>query len=643
MKITSKMISDLVNKRQSRNVNHFHNLQDRMYIGRCIMKASDDQAGTTKTFSYRSRISEIEQYRANIVEGSRWLASVDAALENIIEIIRQVKEIAVSMANNTYDAAARDSMADQVRSLFRQMLQAGNLQQNSRYLFSGLMTRTEPFAASSRGVVYNGDQGQVQYEIETATRISINIPGSDIFTRAFRILGEDSDLRAGIDGNTQLADLNSGRGVDLSPGSFIITDQNLGNSVTVTIPPGTASIESMMAGINSQLAAAGIDNLTVRLGDQRNNLRLAAADKPQVSLSTPLANLNYGHGIGSEPYEIRIHSADYSTDLTVDLSAASTIGDVINEINATLVDAGIDRVTAGLNAALSGIDIEDTNIASLNLQVSEISNDSLTGAALHILGNISPLLSGQDLNPRPDFSVEEVAPGNTTAADIGLLGNFHYDLVGNDLDPQITPLTPLALINNGSGCQLDKIMISQGSSSLTVDPGTTGIATIGDLMNIINSCGLPIQASINENHKGLQVESTVIGRTLLIEDSGTSDTAYNLGIEGSPDVLGNLIFLVDAIRNNDKKPIGKVIASLDSSINHILNERASMQAKMIRLHTAESRLMDYSLELTKLLSETEGEDLSELAADLASHEHIFSAALNSAARIIQPSLMDFIR
>ena len=186
-------------------------------------------------------------------------------------------------------------------------------------------------------------------------------------------------------------------------------------------------------------------------------------------------------------------------------------------------------------------------------------------------------------------------------------------------------------------------MISQGSSSLTVDPGTTGIATIGDLMNIINSCGLPIQASINENHKGLQVESTVIGRTLLIEDSGTSDTAYNLGIEGSPDVLGNLIFLVDAIRNNDKKPIGKVIASLDSSINHILNERASMQAKMIRLHTAESRLMDYSLELTKLLSETEGEDLSELAADLASHEHIFSAALNSAARIIQPSLMDFIR
>lgn len=643
MSETRKTISDQDVGNLSRNINQFQDLREQLIIEKSIISSLDDPAGAKGDLSYRSRISEIEHYRANIAEGKIWLTAVEAALMDSTGMIKRAKEIAIALDNNTCTAALRDSMADEVESLLDELLRVANRQQDGRYIFAGQMTFTRPFSESPKGIKYNGDQGSIKCQVGAGNEVAVNIPGSDIFTRPFRILGEDSDLEAGIDERTRLADLNSGRGIDLSPGSFMITDHNLNNSITVTIPPGTFYIETLISEINDQLDAGGMDNLTVQYGEEGSNLRLVARDKPQVSPSTPLSNLNYGNGIGSEPYEIRIKSDDNSIDLTVDLLAASTIGDIIETINRTLDIHGIKNVIASLNPASTGIDIQDKNDRPLGLQISENQKDSCTAEGLGIIGTIEFTLSGSDLNPRPDFSLEDAAPGNTTAADIGILGNFHYDLVGRDLDPRITLLTPLAMLNNGSGVELNEIMIAQGSSSLNLNFGDTGIETIGDLINAVNSLGLSMKASINENQKGIQIESTIIGQTLLVEDIAESDTASSLDIVGSPDVFGNIIFLADALRNNNLKSAGYVIESLDAFRNHILSEIASVKVKMIKLNTIESQLMDYSLELTKLLNEAEGEDMTELMADLENHENIYTAALNSAARIIQPSLTDFIR
>jgi len=641
MRVTNKMISDQVVINLTRNISRFMNLQNQMSTGRRINRPSDDPIGTIGGLSYRSQLSAIEQYQKNIADGNSWMTSVDVALGDIGDMISQAKEIAVALANDTYDATARDAVANEVESLLQQVLQSGNLQQNGRYLFSGHLTRTKAFTASSKGVVYNGDQGQIRYEIETATFVNINIPGSELLTEPFRTLGEDADLLVGINGDTPLADLNSGRGIDLA-GTLLVTDQNLNTSVAITLPAVT-TVDDLMVAINTQLAAGGIDNLTISLGQEGNNLLLTATDKPDISLDTPLANINHGLGLGPGSKAILIHDSTHTIEVRVDLADAITVGDAIDAINTALNDAGVLNVTASLNATSTGINLEDTNVVPLGLTVSEVSSESQAAHSLGIAGNIAPLLEGTDLNPRPDFTIEEGGPGQTLAADIGLLGNMHYNFVGSDLDPNITALTPLSLMNNGLGYQLGEIFIAQGANSLNLDLGRTGVTTIGDLINLFNTCGLSIQASINESGKGIQIESTIIGQTLLIEDIIEADPAYKLGIVGSPDVLGNFIFLVDALRNNDQKSIAGVIGGLDSGLDHILNERASVGAKLVRLETTNSRLQDYNVEVTKLLSETEGADIIKLVADLAVQENLYTAALNSAAKIIQPTLLDFIR
>ena len=49
------------------------------------------------------------------------------------------------------------------------------------------------------------------------------------------------------------------------------------------------------------------------------------------------------------------------------------------------------------------------------------------------------------------------------------------------------------------------------------------------------------------------------------------------------------------------------------------------------------------LNYTKLLSEVEDIDITEALTQLATHENNYQASLLAAAKIIQPSLVDFLR
>jgi flagellin-like hook-associated protein FlgL len=472
--------------------------------------------------------------------------------------------------------------------------------------------------------------------------VTINVIGSDILTKPFTVLGDEADLAVGVNANTLLAELNDGRGIDLSPGIINVTDLNL--NITVAVDVSLANdLNDVINSINTQLVAGGITNITAALGLEGNNISLSATDRPDVALSTPLVNLNQGSGIDISPPKFEIHNADHSISAVIDISSATTIGDVISAINSQLATAGVNNVTASMNPAGTGLQIQDTNGVPLGLSVSEYEADNGTAGDLGILGAISPTLIGTDLDPRPEFSVAESAVGETTAADLGIRGNMNYALVGNDLDPSITASTLVSLFNNGNGYGLDQIRISQGDATATVDLGLASIVTVQDMIDALNSTGLSITAAINSTSKGISITNTDPEKTLIIKDIRESKPAEAMGIAGSPDVMGSLLVLIDALRENNSEVVGSVIGGLDRSLDEVLNYRGSAGAKTIRLETTDLRLTEYSLSFTRLLSETEDVDITRLIADLAQQEAVYQSALNAAAKIIQPSLLDFLR
>lgn len=85
------------------------------------------------------------------------------------------------------------------------------------------------------------------------------------------------------------------------------------------------------------------------------------------------------------------------------------------------------------------------------------------------------------------------------------------------------------------------------------------------------------------------------------------------------------------------------LKNLDNSINHIVNERANVGARDNRIELMEDRIDHQEILATKMMSENEDVDMEKVITDLVMQESVQRAILGMGARIIQPSLQDFLR
>ncbi len=85
------------------------------------------------------------------------------------------------------------------------------------------------------------------------------------------------------------------------------------------------------------------------------------------------------------------------------------------------------------------------------------------------------------------------------------------------------------------------------------------------------------------------------------------------------------------------------LSTFDDAIDDSLNLRAELGAKMNRLDLTKGRLEDEILNQRELLSENQDTDMAETIMELRMEESVYQASLATGARIIQPSLVDFLQ
>lgn len=187
-----------------------------------------------------------------------------------------------------------------------------------------------------------------------------------------------------------------------------------------------------------------------------------------------------------------VNRAGTSTD--IDLSAAESIADLVDGINAA--GAG---VTASLNAAGNGVQLTDTTDGTGDLIVSDIDG--------------------------------------ATAVGLGIAGTFSEEVVnGGDLDYQYVT----------GARRIDDLGITRGQFRITDSNGRTATVdltqgnevTIDDVLAEINSRGLDINARLNDSGDGILIEDLGPGVSKIkVEELGAS-TAADLGILGEADDFG---------------------------------------------------------------------------------------------------------
>lgn len=296
-------------------------------------------------------------------------------------------------------------------------------------------------------------------------------------------------------------------------------------------------------------SSIGVGSLSIEIGHGR------------VNRATPLEQLNGGAGVSRGVIAITDRTGRTAE---IDLSAALTIEDVVDAINADTTINVHAFVTAlpGNGATGDRLVVEDLNSGAAvtgNLTVADV-GEGTTAAELGIAGSVSaPRIDGADL-----VRLTTAAPlsilndGNgvgrfRTGADFTIatsVGSFDVSLSGilaSKLD------TDLRALNSGNGVRLGVIRVTNRMNQST-DIDLSGATTVNDVLEAINNAGAGVTAGVVNSSIQILDKTDVADDAddppaLTIEDVSGS-AAADLGVAASvttKSITGREIYRVESL------------------------------------------------------------------------------------------------
>jgi len=113
-----------------------------------------------------------------------------------------------------------------------------------------------------------------------------------------------------------------------------------------------------------------------------------------------------------------------------------------------------------------------------------------------------------------------------------------------------------------------------------------------------------------------------------------------LNIAGMFDTLE---LLEISLRDPTMPAVDSYITQIDTFSRQALAHRSAVGAKTNRFEMIRARLLDSEVNFTDLLSKTQDADIAEVVMNLKEAEAVYNASLATGARIIMPTLVDFLR
>ena len=143
--------------------------------------------------------------------------------------------------------------------------------------------------------------------------------------------------------------------------------------------------------------------------------------------------------------------------------------------------------------------------------------------------------------------------------------------------------------------------------------------------------------------QGVQIAVNTVGASTRSDNVVASIAGNTPG--GAPDnnLFATLVNIKNDLNNSDTGDLETQLQNLDKNIDNILSLRSVVGAKENRLQAASDQASAGNLNLTSVLSNLYDVDLAKTYTDFSTQQNAYQAALNVAARIIQPSLVDFLK
>ena len=191
MRITDTFRYRTVISNLNRSRERMNDLQEQLATGKRINRPSDDPEAMSNAMKLRSILESNFQFQDNIQDSITQLSVQEEALNQIYDVLIQVKELTLEGASDTI--TVRSSIAEQLQFTLDNLLEIANSKFNGKYIFGGTETLNKPFTLNEnvlrfslddKIVEYRGNNGKINRKINEQTTIAVNVTGLEVFDQS---------------------------------------------------------------------------------------------------------------------------------------------------------------------------------------------------------------------------------------------------------------------------------------------------------------------------------------------------------------------------------------------------------------------------------------------------------------------------
>lgn len=353
-------------------------------------------------------------------------------------------------------------------------------------------------------------------------------------------------------------------------------------------------------------------------------------------------------------------------------TALGQLDNVFQSLNENLVSAGNPGYSASDLASIKD---------QINQQVGQISK------ILNTSFNGSYIFGGTQASSPPTTTTTN-ANGNTVLSYADKSGNTLQNLPvvqstnvtpanwsGQSITFQVTPagsttpspytITLDTLPSNATTADVVKDITSKLNSYSTGSPATYPLK--GEMNVSATSSGAISFTSLTND--AVQITSTpisdlssAVGNQLpniqLSKIAGSLTTDIAQGVSTSYNVSaanvmnfgtnGNLSTLLNTITSdldssNVSNLTGQDLTDLNSAMSKLLSVRADVGAKQNTMSSAQAQNQQSNTDMTNILSSVQDVDMTKATMQFANAQNVYMASLETSAKVIQPTLMDYLK
>ncbi|MEE6134130.1 flagellar hook-associated protein FlgL [Bacillus sp. 1780r2a1] len=141
-----------------------------------------------------------------------------------------------------------------------------------------------------------------------------------------------------------------------------------------------------------------------------------------------------------------------------------------------------------------------------------------------------------------------------------------------------------------------------------------------------------IASEINADPFSVEVSKGVSLRVNINADRIFSQEAF--------DFINNIQV---GFENNDVESLQQLSTQVDDYLSTLSAERSELGARNNRLELIENRIASQEIIASRMISDNEDADIEKVITDLTIQESVHRASLSVGAKLIQPTLLDFLR